>query len=113
MHLEPGQADGPDERHWSLLSSHGAVLCYLAGHPEATLRRTSDTLDLTERHVHRVINDLKAAGLVTSELRGRRNVYTINPNALRHHPTFVRLGYLLAVLVPALTEAASQLPLWD
>ncbi len=87
---------------WTVFSGHGLVLFYLAGNPHTTQRAVSDALDLTERHVGRLVRDLEAAGMVRVERRGRRNAYAVNPDARLRHPALghVRLGRLVAALAP-------------
>ena len=87
---------------WMVFSSHGQVLVYLALYPEATMRQVSDALDLTERHVSRMIQDLEAGGVLTVRRGGpgRRNTYGVNPDAPLRHPALAHLtvGHLLQTL---------------
>jgi DNA-binding MarR family transcriptional regulator len=93
---------------WSLFSSHGLVLLYLAAHPAATLRAASDALGLTERHVARVLKELEAARLLTVTRQGGRNAYTVDPTAQLRHPALahIPLARLVAALAPAPAAAA-------
>ena len=94
---------------WSFFSSHGLILFYLAGNPDATIRATADALDLTERHVARIIKDLDTAGIVRVERRGRRNAYALNPEARLRHPTLahVPLRRIIAAVAPTLAGTAN------
>ena len=86
--------------HWTLLSSHGFVLVYLASQPNATVRETADGLGLSERRVASIIHDLEVAGVVRSARIGRRKRYEVEPDAHFRHPTLqhVRLRDVLGFL---------------
>jgi hypothetical protein len=71
---------------WTLVTSHGLTLLYVATHPDATIREAAAALELTERRVADIIGELAAADLVLVTRRGRRNEYTINPDARFRHP---------------------------
>jgi hypothetical protein len=96
---------------WLLFSSHGQVLIYLALFPQATVRQVSDALDLTERHVSRVIQDLEADGMLTVVRGGPgyRNSYAVHREAPLRHPALAQLtlGHLLAAITPEPTEAGA------
>lgn len=81
----------PGGKAWSLLSSHGLVLFFLATHPNATLRDLSGEIGLTERTIHTVITDLVAVGMVHVQRVGRQNIYEVNPEAHFVHPLFAHL----------------------
>jgi hypothetical protein len=93
-------------RTWTVLSSHGMVLCYLAANPEATQRAISDALGLTERQVGRVIKDLEAGGILAVERQGpgRRNTYVVDTRAGLRHPALVHIPVetIVSVVAPAL-----------
>ena len=86
--------------HWTLLSSHGLVLAYLASQPSATVREAADSLGLSERRVASVIRDLEAAGIVRATRHGRRKRYELDPNAQFRHPILrhVKLRDVLGLL---------------
>jgi DNA-binding MarR family transcriptional regulator len=96
---------GVDEqvREWTIFSTHGLVLLHLAAHPERTLRQVSADLGITERHTARVIKDLEGAGMITIERQGRRNTYTINPQARLRHPRLADID--LTVLLDAVKRS--------
>ena len=71
---------------WTLVTSHGLVLLYVATHQEATIREISREIGLTERRVMEILRDLKDAGQISIERQGRRNIYTLNPGASFMHP---------------------------
>jgi DNA-binding MarR family transcriptional regulator len=63
--------------HWNLLTNHGRVLLYVADDPDARLRDIAAKLDITERSVYRVINEMADAGYLVKEREGRRNRYEV------------------------------------
>lgn len=67
--------------NWCLVASHGTVLFYLAAHQQATIREVASCVDLTERRVSQIIQDLADQEMLRVERRGRRNVYQINEDA--------------------------------
>jgi DNA-binding Lrp family transcriptional regulator len=77
---------------WTILTSHGTVLCYLAANPVTTIRRISDALDLSERQVARVMKDLYEEGVVIRTGTRPHYSYSLNPRStfrepgLRHIP---------------------------
>jgi DNA-binding transcriptional ArsR family regulator len=77
----------PDPRpSWSLVTSHGLVLVYVAMHSDATIREISREVGLTERRVMEILRDLKDADLISIERQGRRNIYELKPDAGFMHP---------------------------
>ncbi len=105
--VQRGQDEAGGGRSWTIFSSHGHVLFYLAANPDATLRATADALGLTERRVTTIVGDLVEAGMVRGERRGRRNHYTVDPEARLRHPTLahVTLGRIIAaVTAPAIPD---------
>lgn len=87
---------------WHLLSSHARVLVCLARDPDARLRDVALSVDLTERAVQSIINDLHHAGFLRKERSGRRNHYELDLKAKLDHPLEdgFTLGELLAGLNP-------------
>ena len=48
---------------WTLVTSHGLVLLYVAVNPDATIREVSERLGLTERRIADIIRDLSKANV--------------------------------------------------
>lgn len=98
---------------WELLSNHGMVLLHLAASPGRTQRDLSYVLGITERQVGRIINELRDAGMLRIERRGRRNSYTIDLDARMRHPALshIPVGRMVDALAPALKRGAEQ-PAW-
>lgn len=71
---------------WTLVTSHGLVLLYLAAYPHSTMRTVSRALGITERRVIDVIKDLEKSNLLKVAQDRRRNHYSINQDACFRHP---------------------------
>jgi hypothetical protein len=70
---------------WALLTNHGAVLLYVAEHPDATVRQVGDGVGITERAAARILRDLREASYLHATRIGRRNSYVIDRSQpLRH-----------------------------
>jgi hypothetical protein len=54
------------------------MLLHIAGHPDDTMHSIGHALGLTERTTAAVIADLRAAGYLKVQRRGRHNHYTVN-----------------------------------
>jgi hypothetical protein len=95
----------PDEAggSWTLLTGHGHVLVEIARNPQARMRDISAVVGLTERTVQAIVADLEAAGYLTRDRDGRRNVYTVNSdNWFRHSAQEgLRVGPFLDLLAAA------------
>ncbi len=79
------------QNHWYLVSSHGAVLFYIAVNPECTIRQIADEMALTQRTVWGLIGDLRRAGMLNVRRDGRRHHYTVNLEAPFRHPILTDL----------------------
>lgn len=91
-------------RDWSLISTHGMVLVYVAAHPTATLREIGQAAGVTERQVARIVKELAGAGLLRMERQGRRNTYIINDDAFLRRPLLahIKLKRLISAVRPDL-----------
>lgn len=87
-------------RPWAFLTSHALTLVEVNRTPNATVRELAARMSLTERQVHRVLDDLVNAGYVTRTRQGRRNHYSIDPSAPMRHASIAHhdVGKLIAVL---------------
>lgn len=79
---------------WTLVTSHGLVLLYVATHRNATIRQTAEHLELTERRIADIIRDLERSGLMTVERIGRRNRYSLDPDARFRHPYVSNIRFM-------------------
>jgi hypothetical protein len=71
---------------WTLVTSHGLVLLYVAVHPDATIREVAERLGFTERRIADIIRDLSKANLLQVRRSGRKNQYALSPQASFRHP---------------------------
>ena len=94
------------ENHWYLVSSHGAILFYIAVNPECTIKEIAEAMSLTRRTVWGVIGDLRRAGMLHIRKEGRRHHYTVNLDAPFKHPTLN--GFSLGLILGQLVEQASR-----
>ena len=74
------------ERQWTLFTNHAAVFFHLLEHPDATIRRVADELDLAERTVVGVLGDLREGGYLLVRREGRHNLYKANTEGRMKRP---------------------------
>jgi hypothetical protein len=96
---EDEEFDGLD---WSLLSSHGKVVLFLALCPESTVQQIARALDRTERAVARTVASLRRSGIVRARTLHRRKLFSVNLDASLFHPTLT--GYTLRQVFGNLRE---------
>jgi len=94
------------ENHWYLVSSHGAILFYVAVNPECTIKEIAEAMSLTRRTVWGVIGDLRRAGMLHIRKEGRRHHYTVNMDAPFKHP--VLNGFNLRLVLGQLVSQVSR-----
>jgi DNA-binding MarR family transcriptional regulator len=87
-------------KKWSFLTNHGLILIYISKHPQCTTRQIALAINITERTVHRILQDLEVEGYITRERTGKGNIYQINSELkLRHELTeALQVGDLLQLL---------------
>jgi MarR family len=85
---------------WKFLTNHAQVLVCIANDPGIRLRDIGARVGITERAAHRIVVELGAAGYITRQRNGRRNLYTINSDASVHDPIAREqsVGRLLEIL---------------
>lgn len=64
---------------WSLLTNHGRLLLAIENEPGLRVRDMAERLELSERGVSLILRDLREAGYVTSQRKGRRTFYSVVP----------------------------------
>jgi predicted transcriptional regulator len=91
---------------WAFLTKHALVLSYVARNPDATIRQISDAVDVTERSVHRLVDDLVEDEYLVRVREGRRNRYHVHGSQTLRHPLHdeVQVGDLLNVLRAGSTD---------
>jgi hypothetical protein len=99
----PRKSDYDDDGlDWSLLSSHGKVVLFLALCPESTIQQIARALDRTERAVARTVASLRRSGIVRARTLHRRKLFSVNLDASLFHPTLS--GYTLRQVFGNLRE---------
>ena len=73
------------QARWSFFSNHLHVLECLLRYPGTTLTEVAAQVEISQRAVQTIVNDLVEAGYVTRSRQGRRNSYVVDLDApLRH-----------------------------
>jgi DNA-binding IclR family transcriptional regulator len=94
---------------WYHVSSHGAILFYIAMHPGCSVREISEDMCLTPRTVWGLIGDLKRAGMLRVERRGKRHHYHVDLDGpLLVYPSVQGLR-LRSILGRVVAEAAPEM----
>ncbi|MGB5303154.1 MAG: winged helix-turn-helix domain-containing protein [Gemmatimonadota bacterium] len=88
--------------NWTFLSNHSHVLICIVGDPTMRMRDLATRVGITERAVQRIVSDLRDAGYLTPERRGRRNHYHVNLRLPMRHP--VEGHCLVSELLEALQD---------
>ena len=78
------------KNEWYLVSGHGAVLMYIALHPECTIKELAEAMSRTRRTIWGIIGDLRKAGLLHIRKEGRRHYYSVNLEGKFKHPTILK-----------------------
>lgn len=81
-----GVAGADDPSGWTFLTNHSHVLVCLHRDPRVRTREVAERVGITERAVQRIVVELEAAGIITREKAGRRNVYHIDHGRPLRHP---------------------------
>lgn len=71
---------------WTFLTNHAHVLVCIAEDEDIRGRDIAERVGITERAAQAIIADLVAEGYVERTKVGRRNRYTVNPDAPLRHP---------------------------
>jgi len=82
---------------WTFLTNHARVLVEIARNPRARVRDIAAGIGITERAVQGIVSDLQQAGYVTIDRVGRRNEYSLNPDARFRYPTEADLPVRLLI----------------
>lgn len=78
--------DGEPKPTWTFLTNHAHVLVCIAEEPDVRGRDIATRVGITERAAQAIVADLVNEGYVTRTREGRRNRYTVNPDAPLRHP---------------------------
>ena len=94
------------ENNWYLVSSHGAILFYVAVNRDCTIKEIAGAMSLTRRTVWGVIGDLRRAGMLHVRKEGRRHHYSVNLDAPFKHP--VLNGLSLRTILGEMVQQATR-----
>jgi DNA-binding MarR family transcriptional regulator len=78
-------SSGQEHSSWTFLTNHAQVLLCIAQDSDIRLRDVAQTVGITERAAQRIVLDLVEANFLERQRHGRRNRYSINPNAKMRH----------------------------
>ena len=93
---------------WGLLTNHALVLIHVIEHPRSTLRDIADSVGITERAALSLLRALEEDTIVARRKEGRRNVYTVDVDALMAHRSHGR--YSIAQIANALFAISGRIP---
>lgn len=93
---------------WGLLTNHALVLIHVIDHPRSTLRNIADSAGITERAALSLLRALEEDMIVSRRKSGRRNVYTVDIDALMSHRTHGT--YSVAQIANALFALSGRIP---
>lgn len=93
---------------WGLITNHALVLIHVIDHPRSTLRDIADNVGITERAALSLLRALEEDAIVSRRREGRRNVYTVDVDALMAHRTHGT--YSIAQIANALFALSGRIP---
>ena len=71
---------------WTVFSNHGHVLIFVATNPQARIRDIAAAVGITERRAQAIVSELVEVGFLSVTKNGRRNTYSVHPEARLRHP---------------------------
>jgi DNA-binding IclR family transcriptional regulator len=77
-------------QRWGLLTNHALVLIHVTEHPRSTLRDIASEVGITERAALSILRALEEDRIISRRKDGRRNVYSVDLNALMSHRSYGR-----------------------
>ena len=91
------------DRRCLLLTNHALVMAVIAADPTVRVKEIAERVEVSERAVESLLNDLTDVGFISRRRVGRRNVYEVHEQMQLRHPLVehARVGDLLAALGPA------------
>jgi len=92
--------DDKQEKPWTFITNHAAVLSLLTQYPRITAKEISQEVGITERSVWIIIGDLDKTGYITKIREGRGVRYTVDLDRPMRHKTQqdVAVSRLLSIL---------------
>ncbi len=93
----PSSRGGSPQTDWSLVSSHGSVLLYVAANPACSARDMARAMRLSCSTVQRIADDLRSANMLTVSRDESQDRYAVNLEAEAPLPALagIRLGTIL------------------
>jgi predicted transcriptional regulator len=70
---------------WGLLTNHALVLIHVTEHRRSTLREIASDVGITERAALSILRALEEDAIISRRKEGRRNVYSVDMEALLAH----------------------------
>jgi hypothetical protein len=74
------------EGGWTFLTNYAHVMLLIAANPETRMRDLAERVGITERAIHRIVDDLAGAGYIRIFKLGRRNHYEVQTQMRLRHP---------------------------
>ena len=99
---------GKQEKPWTFITHHAAVLLLVAKLPRITAREISQEVGITERHVRIIISDLYEGGYISKMREGRGIRYLVDFERPMRHRT--QRGVAVRHLLSILSARASSFP---
>ena len=93
---------------WGLLTNHALVLIHVTEHRRSTLREIALSVGITERAALSILRALEEDSIVARRKDGRRNVYTVDMEALLAHRSHGQ--YTIEQLATALFAISGRTP---
>ena len=90
------------DRRCLLMTNHALVMAVIAADPTVRVKEIAERVEVSERAVESLLNDLTDVGFISRRRVGRRNVYEVHEEMQLRHPLVehARVGDLLAALAP-------------
>src|SRR5438132_12217007 len=102
------RGDAAMTSRWGLLTNHALVLINVIEHPRSTLRDIAGAVGITERATLSILRALEADAIIGRRKEGRRNVYTVDVDALLAHRA--QSPYSIEQLAGALFMLSGRIP---
>jgi hypothetical protein len=93
---------------WSLLTNHALALVHVIEHPRSTLREIAGAVGVTDRAALSLVRALEEDSILIRRKEGRRNVYTVDIDALMAHKSHGQ--YSIGQIAAALLAIAGRVP---
>ena len=71
---------------WTMLTNHAHAIVCLIRNPRMRIRDIANEVGLTERMVHRILDELEYAGVIRRIKEGRSNMYLLSIGSASRHP---------------------------